>query len=153
VTGLAVDKKVSETMDMGPKEIVSAIDSLATQLQNLRDSIVAAVPEFPAEAETLLREKRCLSCRKPYGTARIIRGCHEGCQKAIKRSIDRGELTESKAVSSGLMTPVSTGGRPKKARSRLDEVIAEGADDIVKAVKSHRAKKAKSAAKTKERQG
>lgn len=139
---------------MTVSDLLPRLDSLIHQLQLLRADVSAAAPKLPPEAEQLLASGKCLSCRLDLGDARVIRGCHESCQKAIKRSIRAGELTEDQVIIRGLMTPRKDGGRPRILRPRLDEItaeiIAEG-DKRTEAAKEKLAKKKSGSSKTKRR--
>lgn len=57
------------------------------------------------------REGLCMACMGPAG-GRMIRGCHERCQKAIKRVIAAGKATDEELVLAGKWAAAQPGGRP-----------------------------------------
>jgi hypothetical protein len=134
-------------MDMDIQTVSARIEALILELRQLQTLVLDGVPEFPQEAGDRLASGKCLTCGKPLD-GRVLRGNHERCHKRVIRRIRDGELTESEAITAGLLTMSSSGGRPRILDDRLHQVIAEGTQDIADAVSDHRKKKAKSATKT-----
>ncbi len=46
-------------------------------------------------------EGLCMSCLKPIGESRVVRGCHERCARATYRAIKDGKLTDEQRVAEG----------------------------------------------------
>ena len=48
------------------------------------------------------KKRICLACDKPIEEGKkIVRGCHEGCARAMYRAIERKEITDADQVAEG----------------------------------------------------
>lgn len=110
---------------MDVHEIQRQIDQIIQQLTQLREQVAEEGGALPPDAVERLQNRICLNCGEPLpaGT-NADRGCHHSCAKSIRRKIDRGELTDVKAVSLGMWAPPNVSGRPMKTGTKLAEYIA-----------------------------
>jgi hypothetical protein len=56
----------------------------------------------------------CLYCLKPLDDTRTVRGCHERCDRAARRAIERGNTTERRLVRQGIWGPRGKSGRKER---------------------------------------
>ena len=121
---------------MDTEAVTERIDSIIQELTQLRSMVTEGTGVFPDWAKLKMQKRICLNCGKPISkNQRVIRGCHDSCQKQIKRSIERGELTDAQAVSRGMLAPPQSGGRKRREDTELARFIASGENKIDFAVK------------------
>lgn len=92
-------------------ELIQRLQALSDEALKLIELVNQTQPELPDEALELLEKGLCLTCNKPLGEGRIVRGCHNACYKAVYTMIDAGEFTSREAIEAGVIAPPKPGGR------------------------------------------
>lgn len=78
------------------------------------------VPELPQEAQDLLKSGLCLYCREILEDGRkVVRGCHERCNRAISNRVKAGELTDRDTILFGYRTAPAVSGRKSRVSKRI----------------------------------
>ncbi len=100
------------------------VGQLIVELQALERMLSEGSPSFPDAMQELVSKGLCLNCKEPLSSkkTRAVRGNHESCYREIMREISAGKLTESEAISQGLILPAVGGGRPTKM-TRVKELV------------------------------
>jgi hypothetical protein len=102
------------------------LETVIKMLLSICDDLVDSEVRFPQDKQQLVDDRVCLTCGRSLGDSRGIRGNHEYCVKVVNSRIKSGELTETQAVSLGLLTPRQTTGRKKSAiHQRINEVASQ----------------------------
>jgi hypothetical protein len=93
------------------------LKQVAVELRTMAKSIAKLIQAIEAETnislsgmskeeqDCLINENRCLICKKTLGK-KIVRGCHEYCQRSAKDAYSETELENA-----GLLLPVKNAGR------------------------------------------
>ncbi len=124
---------------MDIQQVLGQVDLLIKALEAFRTSLSQAEPTLPSNAQEKADSGICLICgvslqkhptKDQAWTGKIVRGNHASCFRALIREMDAGTLTDSQAISKGLLLPRKAGGRdPEKnpLRHRIREVLDEAA--------------------------